>query len=879
MNPTHTPPAPWPTMRGNPQNTGCWSFGAPSAHAQLISHVSQGNTGILNATPVVDATHTIHVGSSDGYLYSLGPSGTWNRLPVAASDAASCATTGAGTQGAVVDSAACYLPTGWLYVPAGDRAIYATSDGKTLERSELRKESSSPSTIDWLEGNVVTDGHGGLYAGCDNFFFYALRAEDKDGKPRWAFATGFFIWSAAAFHPDGSMGCFASADMTVYAFDPHSDQARILWTAPLDNLCASSPAITRDGRVMLGAFDGRIYCLDAEQGGRRIATFDTPALIYASAALYEQGDVQQMFVLSSDGVLRGFDIAARGAAPRLLWACFTGMPSFSSPVVGPAPGNDGSYRVYVATGDGVVLSIDPTNGQILGRFDLCVLGRKPEDAGDDPAFWTSVQYPAINASLALSPQGVVAVSSGGIVARIPYAAFSESPAPHRLRGLRYVSPAGRMAAVALDGQAPLLVDGGQVLTLASVSAEGFEPLQAGHLSVMLDGQSVPFSLSADSTLIHLHAPVDRPGFTVSVHYQGALYGSAPCQVRVSQSPPPASTLPGRMWEINRMSVFSPFVVPALDQLAIATIEITLRVLHVGKPGDDGAYPVAVYGCEHYAGGGAGSPARNLMYLFTGTYRDGVLTLEARNTYFELSALPVGLDTFRLSAVLDAAQTRGVSLSATYRKSFWTTMAWLYNLVHKWLAQAAARDSAAHGTHNGHEAVGGAEPLQTTETVSVGWRVTAFLGRLLQLGAAQLIRPWKLLDARGAFVWAGTFCLASTQDPQAPKLKVDAPNCSFRWPYLHVQAACIEPADATTLPDQVIGIVLWDADTQEPLDLPYTTLNEMPVIRGSTVTCTLIWDDVHSQRIGWNRRLVARVMVGPKMADGEFAFQMPDAAQR
>ena len=135
MNPTHTPPAPWPTMRGNPQNTGCWSFGAPSAHAQLISHVPQGNTGILNATPVVDATDTIHVGSSDGYLYSLGPSGTWNRLPVAASDAASCATTGAGTQGAVVDSAACYLPTGWLYVPAGDRAIYATSDGKTLERS------------------------------------------------------------------------------------------------------------------------------------------------------------------------------------------------------------------------------------------------------------------------------------------------------------------------------------------------------------------------------------------------------------------------------------------------------------------------------------------------------------------------------------------------------------------------------------------------------------------------------------------------------------------------------------------------------------------------------------------------------------------------
>ena len=33
--------------------------------------------------------------------------------------------------------------------------------------------------------------------------------------------------------------------------------------------------------------------------------------------------------------------------------------------------------------------------------------------------------------------------------------------------------------------------------------------------------------------------------------------------------------------------------------------------------------------------------------------------------------------------------RGVSLSATYRKSLWTTLAWLYNLLHKWLARQGA----------------------------------------------------------------------------------------------------------------------------------------------------------------------------------------------
>ncbi|WP_440107736.1 outer membrane protein assembly factor BamB family protein [Acidovorax sp. BL-A-41-H1] len=870
MNPLNSTPAPWPTMRGNPQNTGCWDFNQRVHEGALIWRRAEAG-GIVNATPIVDTTGTVHVGSSDGYLYSMAGDGEWTWVPIAAGDS---------DKRAVVDSAACHLPTQWMYVPAGNRSLYGSRADEPLARFELDKQPSSPSTIDWLEGNVVTDGNGGLYAGCDNFFFYALRADAQGASKRWAFATGFFIWSAAAFHPDGTMGCFAAADMTVYAFDPRSDAPKILWTAPLDNLCASSPAITRDGRVMLGAFDGRIYCLDAQQLGHRIATVDTPALIYASPALYEQGSVQQMFVLSSDGVLRAFDIAERNSAPRLLWACFTGMPSFSSPVVGPAPDGQAGYRVYVATGDGVVLSIDPKHGDVIGEFDLCRLDPQEEGASDDPAFWTSVQYPAINASLALSAQGVVAVSSGGIVARIPYGAFVAPTARDPRAGLRYVSPAGRMAAKAVDSYPSIPVDGGQVLTLASVSAQGFEPLQAAQLSVTLGGQIHPFSLSADGTLIHLQVPLDRSPFTVSVHYGDALYGSGIFQMRAIASPPQASTLPGKIWDVTRMSVFAPFVVPALDQLAIATITLSLRVLHVGQPDDTGTCPVTVYGCERYAGGEGGSPVRNLMYLFTGSYRDGVLVLEARDTYFELSALPVGLDTFRLTAVLNGTQVRGVSLSATYRKSFWTTMAWLSNLVHKWLANTTAQDATAPGARTGPEANAPLNSLQTTDTVSVGWRVAAFAMRLLRMGMASLLRPWKLLDANGAFVWAGTYGL-SVKGSKKTSVTVNPAQCSFRWPYLHVHAdGCAQSSDTCPVPqDQVIGIVLWDADTQEPLDLPYTTLNEVPVNRGTSVTCTLLWDDVHSQRVGWNRRLIARVMVGTEIAHGEFAFQMPEAVQR
>lgn len=886
MHTTDPAPAPWPTMRGNPQNTGCWGFGPPlRAQAVVLRRALPG--GILNATPIVDAYGTAHVGSSDGYLYALGADGTWSHVPVAAG----ACQRDADPPRAVVDSAACYLPTGLLCVPGGDRALYHRAPGQSLERFELKAQLDSPSTIDWLEGNVTTDGHGHLYAGCDNFFFYACQVDGAQLKPRWSFATGFFIWSAAAFSADGSMGCFASADMTVYAFDPRQDTPTLLWTAPLDNLCASSPAITRDGRVVVGAFDGRVVCLDAHAQGKRLASVDTPALIYASPALYEQDDLQQMFVLSSDGVLRGYDLRDRSAAPSLMWERFTGMPSFSSPVVGPDPDDLRGYRVYVATGDGVVLAIAPATGAVLGQFDVAGQARGPHDQGHDPAFWTSVQYPAINASLALSPQGVVAVTSGGIVARIPYDAFGASPVPPQACGLRYVSPAGRMARQPLDPQTPLTVDGGQLMTLASLGADGFAYLQPADLQVRIDQQAQPFALSADGTLVHLVVPVDRPAFALEVLHQGRLLGSAPCQLRPVAAPPPAAALLGRTWSVSRMSVFSPFVVPAFDQLAIATIRIALTVLHVGAPDDTGSSPVWVYGCEHYAEGNAGSPARDLMYLFQGHYRAGMLVLEARDVYFELSALPIALDSFRLTAVLDGETQRGVSLSATYRKSLPTTFLWLYNLVHKWLAHHAAQEAheahLAHGSHDresaaGHVAASAAGALALSGTPAVGLRVFTFLKRLVGMGLGPLMRPWKLLDRRGAFIWAGTYAL-DRHDPDTGGLQVAPEHCDFRWPYLHMQATWSPPASPHEPPvtpyDHTIGIVLLDADSGEPLDLPYTTLNQVPVIQGSTVRCTLIWNDTQTQRLGWQRRLVARMMIGPHVAEGEYAFQLPQAVQR
>lgn len=865
-------------MRGNPQNTGCWGFGPPQPGARLYWGLAQREgkaPGILNATPIVDAEGTAYVGSSDGGIYRLHPGGRMDRADVTA----------------VVDSAGCFTESGRLYVPAGDFSLHGAPRGATsFPGFGLQSHPESPSTINWLEGNVVTNGAGRLYAGCDNFFFYCC--QDTSIGPvtsmqnRWSFATGFFIWSAAAFTPDNKVGCFASADMTVYGFDPLAEpgQPRVLWTSPLENLCASSPAITSDGRVMVGAFDGKVYSLYANSGLPCCAPCDTGALIYASPALFERGGVRRMFVLSSDGVLRAFDIASSIDSPRLLWSRFTGMPGFSSPVVGPDPQNPGGYLVYVATGDGIAMAIDP-EGRPRGSFDVVALGRTPQDQGDDPAFWPSLSYPAINASLALSPQGVVAVTSGGVVASIPYGSFGAGQGgvadggdggdgraeagdvPRPAWTFRYVAPSGRMAARPV-GAGPVPIDRGQLLSFASVSAQGFMPLPATGVTVRMGDQPLAVSMSADRTLLHVQAPDQDTPFVLSISVDGLSFGSVFCQPRPIHQPLSLAALQQGVWQVTRMSVFSPFVVPALDQLAIATIPIALRILYVRAigPSADEAEVVA-YGCEHYGDVAPGRRPRNLMYLFRGHYRQGVLTLEARDCYFELSAIPISLDTLRLSAALGEGEggVRGLSLSASYQENTAGTVHWLYDAITKWLPPRGGK---------GKDKAPAAEapPQHADASLSVGSRLAIFLARLAGLTAERLIAPWKLFDERSAFFWAGTFSLDRMPPPSQAVPSLDPRHCSFATLALQLQVTL-----PTAIPEKDLpagGILLLDAQTREPLDLPYTTLNQWPQVDGVAVRYTLLLTDVLVQQLGRGRHLTAHVMFGPQKVQGEFGFHLP-----
>src|SRR5262249_23732902 len=149
-----------------------------------------------------------------------------------------------------------------LFVASGDFTVLGIDPrvpggGEVAQLSLAVKTLWSPSTINWLEGNIVRTRSGLLLAGCDNFYMYAIDPTRRGAEAIvWATIPGGFVWSCPALSPDESTLYFTSADCQLYALDPRDGTVR--WSHAVGNLCTSSPAYA-DGVLVFGAFDGSIY--------------------------------------------------------------------------------------------------------------------------------------------------------------------------------------------------------------------------------------------------------------------------------------------------------------------------------------------------------------------------------------------------------------------------------------------------------------------------------------------------------------------------------------------------------------------------------------------------------------------------------------------
>lgn len=166
-----------------------------------------------------------------------------------------------------------------------------------------------------MEPVVVGDT---VYLGVMNGKFYALDRET--GAVRWVFAAGGAI-------SDTPTACFAGDAL----------------------------------RLVFGAHDGRVYCLDAAGALRWSFAADGPVMMTPAV----QGS--RVLVGTTTGTFYGLALED-GAPQRQVWAFPAGAPLANTPALGETAA--GVPAVFFATGANTAFALDPTTGAELWRASL-----------------------------------------------------------------------------------------------------------------------------------------------------------------------------------------------------------------------------------------------------------------------------------------------------------------------------------------------------------------------------------------------------------------------------------------------------------------------------------------------------------------------------
>jgi len=819
--------APWPAMRGDRQNTGRSPSLGLSFRGERLAVVVVADTALpdsvstINATPVMGPGDTILVGSADGRFHDFRPhDGRLASHPI----------------GSIIDSAAVWTSVSCAYFASGDFTLFryrqtGRDTPAELTRLPMTPEYWSPTSIYWFEGNVVANASGLLFAGNDDFYLYCLDPRTPDRFTVWAYPTGFFIWSAPAFSFDEQTLYVLSTDMRFHAVNVATGERD--YAVDIGNFGVASPTVGPRERVYFGAFDGVVYGVDT--GARRVLwTYPTPALIYASTAL---GPEERLYVHASDGVLRCLDV--RDDDPQLRWEAFLGAPSFSSPSLAPDPEGLCAYLIVVGTGNGQVVALQP-DGIRRWTYASAELHRAGREGS--PAFWSDYRYPSINASIAVGRDYLATATSSGQILAIPHTAYLEAtnafdrhPKDVYLDALRggprfaAVASAGYLAEFVLPDELPTdpegSVDRGQAVGFAalSISATGdgtsrtsFASLSPDSVRLFVDGRlHDDWALSPDGTQIFVHpsAQWDHAPFrdytiaatTVDAH---PLHGALRVAIQPTIDPWTPDRLRGARFVISQMSPHAPFVVPALDQLGIASTAIHVRILRV-----EGEH-IFAYGFESFDPGAIGTPRRDLLYVFSGHFRDGLLLLETESCYFELTALPVPIQRLGFSASLTARASQGLSMRVDFAASWselfdWAN--WLLEYYSEWggtVDARAARDPAAE--------------IRSRPPTRGRLAMLLNVARFVQRGVVgRITRPWRLLNERGTSAWQGTYRLREIEPPPTTlrarvALTIDH-GWGWGWRSLNVEAI-LPGLGRDAFP--VLGVVVLDARTGAPVLLNY-----------------------------------------------------------
>lgn len=641
--------SPWPKFRANARQDGRAPVKPSTSGGQLWTFPT--GKGIFS-TPVVGGDGTVYVGSADRTFYALNPDGSekWSLLT-----------------GEIIDSSALLDDKGRVYFGSGDGHLYArdAATGEEVWTFEADDPAVNSALINWFEGNVAIGPDGTLYVPNDNFFVYAI---DRDtAEVKWTMKMYDQTWSLPAVNPStgnvyvGNNNMLAALGPNTFAYSATGER---LWSAKSNGTVAASPLLTKDGKVLLGGFDGFLRAYD-EATGELLWTFGTRDHIYASPGQLSDGTVVQP---SADGTIYGLDPA--DGTKR--WAFDTLEAVRSSPAI------DADDNIYVGSGQGRLFVLNP-DGTLRWSMQLI------EDERND-----------LNASPALGREAVYIAGESGEIFSVPYDYCLRDEASGDTRCA--VGPGEDLPSDGVEllyttqlgapvGEAPSAVDANQTLAFSLYVREAGDTLLAlldsGNLTVTAEpAADLQVEVSGDRRFLtvfpteplvadaggkvtlriqgqYLVDP-DRDGLAFSGGTVGGTFDETfTFDVREAEPSPFAMQVPAApgdpsaVWEIYRLAAPMPTIMPSYNQIGFDSLHFLLGVVE-GTP-------------ERFIGWVVGGmlaegenktivdPATRALFPLEMRYEDGLLTA-ANNGGFgvEVMNATVSFNLFRLATRIDSS---------------------------------------------------------------------------------------------------------------------------------------------------------------------------------------------------------------------------------
>jgi|GEM_PF-2851806 len=186
-----------------------------------------------------------------------------------------------------------------------------------------------------------------IYIGSDDGKLYVL---DKKGNLIWSFDAGEKIRSSPSVDENGTI-YFGALNGKFYALDKSGKVKWEITTTPNVWIC-SSPAIGNDRTIYFGADDGKFYAVDTD--GRIRWNFPTGGYVWPSPAIDKDGTI---YFASRDKKIYAVDKHG-----KLKWSFETQGEINSSPIIS-------NGKIYVASFDGYLYKFDK-NGKLISTYKV-----------------------------------------------------------------------------------------------------------------------------------------------------------------------------------------------------------------------------------------------------------------------------------------------------------------------------------------------------------------------------------------------------------------------------------------------------------------------------------------------------------------------------